>query len=132
VLLERVSENDNQIGVCENHNVVPFPPGDGRTGKSLVSSAGGRQPRWRADGKELYYLGGDGRVMAVDTQTDPTFQAATPHALFRSPTIVNATNFQYRYDVTRDGKKFLMVNALVGEPSPPLTVVLNWETGLKK
>jgi hypothetical protein len=70
--------------------------------------------------------------MAVDTQTDPTFQAATPHALSRSPTIVNATNFQYRYDVTRDGKKFLMVNALVGEPSPPLTVMLNWETGLKK
>jgi Tol biopolymer transport system component len=112
--------------------VVPFPPGDGRTGKTPVSSAGGQQPRWRADGKELYYLGGDGRVMAVDTQTDPTFHAATPHALFRSPTIVNATNFQYRYDVTRDGKKFLMVNGLVGEPSSPVTVVLNWETGLKK
>jgi hypothetical protein len=69
--------------------------------------------------------------MAVDTQTDPTFQAATPHALFRPPTIVNADYTGYRYDVTRDGKKFLMVNALV-EPSSPVTVVLNWETGLKK
>jgi Tol biopolymer transport system component len=112
--------------------VVPFPPGDGRTGKSLVSSAGGRQPRWRADGKELYYLGLDGSVMAVDTRTDPVFQAATPHALFQAPTIANATNFQYRYDATRDGKKFLVVNGLVGEPSSPVTVVLNWETGLKK
>jgi Tol biopolymer transport system component len=112
--------------------VVPFPPGDGRTGKIPVSSAGGRQPRWRADGKELYYLGGDARVMAVATQTDPTFQAATPHALFRSSTIVNAAYTEYRYDVTRDGKKFLMVNGLVGEPSSPVTVVLNWETGLKK
>jgi Tol biopolymer transport system component len=112
--------------------VVPFPPGDGRTGKSTVSSAGGRQPRWRADGKELYYLGLDGNLMAVDTQTDPAFQAATPHALFRSPTIVNATNTQQRYDVTGDGKKFLMVNGLVGEPSSPVTVVVNWETGLKK
>jgi Tol biopolymer transport system component len=114
--------------------VVPFPPGDGRTGKSLVSSAGGLQPRWRADGKELYYLGLDGSVIAVDTQTDPAFQAETPHALFRPPTFTsgNATNTVYRYDATRDGKKFLMVNALVGEPPSPVTVVLNWETGLKK
>jgi Tol biopolymer transport system component len=112
--------------------VVPFPPGDGRTGKSLISSAGGRQPRWRADGKELYYLGLDNSVMAVDTKTEPAFQAATPHALFRSPTIANATNFEYRYDATGDGKKFLMVNVLAGEPSRPVTVVLNWEMGLKK
>jgi Tol biopolymer transport system component len=70
--------------------VVPFPPDDGRTGKTPVSSAGGRQPRWRADGKELYYLGLDGSVMAVDTQKGPVFQSETPHALFRSPTIANA------------------------------------------
>jgi Tol biopolymer transport system component len=112
--------------------VVPFPPGDGRTGKTPVSSGGGLQPRWRADGKELYYLGRDSSVMAVDTKTDPSFQAAKPHALFRPSTIVDATYTQYRYDVTQDGKKFLMVNALVGEPSSPVTVVLNWETGLKK
>jgi Tol biopolymer transport system component len=111
--------------------VVPFPPGDGRAGKSLVSSAGGRQPRWRADGKELYYLGLDGSVMAVDTQTDPVFQPATPHALFRAP-VAHASNLGYQYDATRDGKKFLMVKGLVGEPSSPVTVVLNWETGLKK
>jgi hypothetical protein len=70
--------------------------------------------------------------MVVDTQTDPAFQAATPHALFQAPTIANATNFQYRYDVTRDGKKFLIVNGLVGAPSSPVMVVLNWEMGLKK
>jgi hypothetical protein len=111
---------------------VPFPPGDGRTGKTPVSSAGGRQPRWRADGKELYYLGLDGTVMAVDTKTDPAFQSETPHALFRAPIMTTTTNTQHRYDVTWDGKKFLMVNVLVGEPSSPVTVVLNWETGLKK
>ena len=71
--------------------------------------------------------------MAVDTQTDPAFQAATPHALFRPPTTAYAvSNTEHRYDVTRDGKKFLMVTGLAGEPSPPMTVVLNWETGLKK
>jgi hypothetical protein len=112
--------------------VLPFPPGDGRTGKSLVSSAGGGQPRWRADGKELYYLGLDGSVMAVDTQTDPAFQAATPHALFRASAVAHFSDLQHQYDVTRDGKRFLMVKVPVGEPSSPVTVVLNWETGLKK
>ena len=112
--------------------VVPFPPGDGRTGKSLVSSAGGRQPRWRADGKEMYYLALDGKVMAVDTRTGPTFQAGTPHELFQAPTLANATNFQFRYDATRDGKKFLMLNVAAGEPTSPVTVVLNWQAALKK
>jgi WD40 repeat protein len=112
--------------------VIPFPAGSGRAGKSLVSSAGGRQPRWRADGKELFYIGLDGKLMAVDTKTKPTFQALTPHPLFTAPAIVGATNVEFRYDVTRDGKRFLMVDALVGDPSSPVTVVLNWETGLKK
>jgi hypothetical protein len=44
----------------------------------------------------------------------------------------NSTNLQYRHDAMRDGKKSLMVNALEGEPSSPVTVVLNWGTGLKK
>jgi hypothetical protein len=72
--------------------------------------------------------------MAVDTQTDPAFQAATPHLLFRAPTIAfaSAAYARYQYDVTRDGKKLLMVNGLVGAPSSPVTVVVNWETGLKK
>jgi Tol biopolymer transport system component len=126
-----VAYSSDETGRYEIY-VEPFPPGGGRSGKSLVSSAGGRQPRWRADGKELYYIGLDSKLMAVDVKTGPTFQPATPHPLFTAPTIVGATNVQFRYDVTGDGKKFLMVNVATGEPTSPVTVVLNWEAGLKK
>jgi hypothetical protein len=77
----------------------------------------------------LYYFGLDGNLMAVDTQTDPAFQAATTHALL---TIAHATNTQQRYDMTRDGKKFLMVNALVGEHSSPVTVVGELGDGIEE
>jgi hypothetical protein len=70
--------------------------------------------------------------MAVDTKTEPTFQAGAPHPLFTAPAIVGATNGEFRYDVTRDGKKFLMTDVAAGEPSSPVTVVLNWDRGLKK
>lgn len=112
--------------------VRPFPPGDGREGKWLVSSAGGLQPRWRSDGKELYYLELDQRLMAVDVQTGAAFQSLTPHSLFATPTITGASNVLMRYDVSRDGKKFLMVDVANNEGSAPVTVVLNWEAGLKK
>ena len=52
--------------------------------------------------------------------------------MFTAPTIANATNFQFRYDVTRDGRKFLMVNVAVSARSAPVTVVLNWEGAGRK
>jgi Tol biopolymer transport system component len=126
-----VAYSSDESGKYEIY-VQPFPPSEGLAGKSLVSSAGGRQPRWRADGKELFYIALDGKLMAVDTRMEPTFQPLTPHLLFATPTITGATNVQFRYDVTSDGKKFLMVNVATGEPSSPVTVVLNWEAGLNK
>ena len=82
----------------------PFPPGDGRAGKWLISSNGGQQPRWRGDGKELFYLGPDRTMMAVDVKADPVFQSAAPHALFTAAA-VNANSVMFQYDVTRDGKR---------------------------
>jgi Tol biopolymer transport system component len=61
--------------------VQSFPAG---AGQYLVSSGGGMQPRWRHDGKELFYIAGDGKLMAVDVKTAPRFEAAHPHALFDS------------------------------------------------
>jgi len=111
--------------------VRPFPPGDGRTGKSLVSSAGGVEPRWRGDGKELFYIGPDTRLMAVDITAGAAFQAGVPHALFATQVTVR-TNNSFRYDVTRDGQRFLMVVPTAGVAAAPATVVLNWEAGLKR
>ncbi|HYW47218.1 MAG TPA: protein kinase [Bryobacteraceae bacterium] len=110
--------------------VRPFPPGGEHSGKWMVSSAGGLQPRWRGDGKELFYLAPDRKVMAVDVKTEPAFQASPPHPLFDTPSV--GSNTLYRYDVARDGKRFLLTVPASGVASDPATVVLNWEAGLKR
>jgi eukaryotic-like serine/threonine-protein kinase len=95
-----------------------------------VSTSGGVSPRWRRDGKELYYLATvsmapfgssvvDGRVMAVSFATDEAFRAGTPVPLFN----VRARGGQYEPSV--DGQRFL-VNAGSGTAALPITVSTNW------
>jgi eukaryotic-like serine/threonine-protein kinase len=99
-------------------------------GKWLISSAGGSQPLWRRDGKELFYVSPDKTLMAVDINAGPTFETSTPKPLFA--TQVSAYNAPSRYVVTADGQRFL-INAPAEEISQtPITVVMNWTAGLKK
>jgi eukaryotic-like serine/threonine-protein kinase len=95
-------------------------------GSVLVSHGGGTAPRWRADGKELFYLAQDGKMMAVEVTTGPEFRAGTPAPVFQTPsgTIVG--------DVTADGKRFLLVTPVGPSASAPFTVVLNWTAGIKQ
>jgi Tol biopolymer transport system component/predicted Ser/Thr protein kinase len=124
-----VAYTSDAAGVSDVY-VQPFPVASG--GKWKIGS--GSQPVWRRDGKELFYISADSKVMAVDVATTPAFKAGTPKALFAAPIWAGA-RFVSRYDVTADGQKFLITtvpeetNAAV---SAPITVVLNWETGLKK
>ncbi len=111
--------------------VRPFPPGDGRVGKWLVSSNGGQLPRWRGDSAELFYFGLDRTLMAVDTKTQPGFQAATPHPLFNLPSAA-IQNMAAAYDVAPDGKRFVIITPGKDAISAPATVLLNWEQVLKK
>jgi len=102
--------------------VQSFPqPG----GKWQISTAGGVQPRWRRDGKELYYLAPDRSLMAVPVKGGgATFEAGIPEALFTTelPVLTGPT----RYAVAGDGQRFL-VTIPEGDPTPaPITVVLNW------
>jgi eukaryotic-like serine/threonine-protein kinase len=89
--------------------------------KNLVSIGGGSQPRWRADGKELFYLAEDGKVMAVSVQAGPELKIGDPRALFlpKSSTV--------RYDVSPDGQRFLIATFVAAAQT---TVLLNWTGGL--
>jgi Tol biopolymer transport system component len=114
--------------------VQPFPNPQG--GRWVVSNGGGSQPRWRRDGKELFYISPDSKMMAVDVNTTPVFKAGAPKVLFPAPIFGggNAINVT-RYDVTADGQKFLIISVPAGASAPaitPITVVLNWTAGLKK
>ena len=107
------------------------------SGKWEVSTHGGSHPRWRGDGKEIFYLDvHDKKLMAVTVKREArTFEADVPVVLFdvhvgRSRPGLFAG--MYQYDITADGQRFL-VNTLVEEPPvPPITVVLNWIAGLKR
>ncbi len=100
----------------------------GGGGKWQVSYSGGGEPRWSADGKELYYLTLDWKVMEVDVTTGPSFQAGTPKLLFPAPH--QSANFTGYYTI--DGKRFLFLAPAQQSGQAPFTVVLNWQDMLKE
>ena len=98
-------------------------------GQRQISAEGGAQPRWRRDGKELFYLAPDRRLMVVTSKTGATFEPDAPRALFQ--TALDVAALRQSYAVSADGQRFLL-NASAGEGPAPLTVVLNWTAGLRK
>jgi len=113
--------------------VQPFPTPLGGGSKTQVSRDGGNQPRWRRDGKELFYLSLGGRLMAVDVTEGPIFKTGSPKSLFQLPVTgiySDAALHVFRWDTAPDGKRFLFNAAKT--PSEPLTVILNWTAELTK
>ena len=117
----------NESGRTEIY-VQSFPE-PGR--KVTVSQGGGTFPRWRADGKELYYVGAGDKLMAVPVATGANFTVGTPVALFDVGSYGRREN-RYAYDVSADGQKFLLLRPLEDNSLRPLTVVQNWTQLLKK
>ncbi|HTW63740.1 MAG TPA: protein kinase [Bryobacteraceae bacterium] len=110
--------------------VQPFPMSSG--GKWVVSSGGGSQPRWSHDGKELFYFTPDETLMDVAVNTaGGTFQLGIPKALFRASILGGsggAIASSWRWDISADGKRFLVNTALDDAAASPVTVLLNWQS----
>jgi len=98
-----------------------------------VSRGPGIEPRWRGDSRELYYSASDGKVMVVEITAGETFQASTPRPLFPTPTYIPVLGTSaYPWDVTSDGKRFLLP-VPVAETSPsPFDIILNWTNLLEQ
>jgi Tol biopolymer transport system component len=97
-----------------------------------ISTGGGLLPRWRGDGKELFFVGGDNRLMSAAIKFEPAFQAAEPAALFRLRSAIGTLPADASgFDVAHDGQHFVVV-VTDSADAPPLTVVVNWQAGLKK
>jgi Tol biopolymer transport system component len=110
--------------------VRPFPPAE-KSSQWIISNGGGRQPRWRGDGKELYFLSGR-RVMAVDITSGTVFHPSVPRSLFEIALPTGTSASRRDWDVTPDGKRFLINIAASTVSQSPITVVLNWTSVLKK
>jgi dipeptidyl aminopeptidase/acylaminoacyl peptidase len=114
--------------------VQAFSPGNpAKAGKLQISTAGGSQPRWRGDGKELFYFAPDRKLMVTEVKsTGDLFDRSAPQALFEM--LLNPSNLTgLDYAPSADGRKFLVAAEPEGNTeAPPLTVVVNWQAVLKK
>ncbi len=121
-----VAYTSNESGSFQIY-VISFPALDQ---KRQISTNGGGQPRWKQDGKELYYLAPDGKLMAAEITTGPKLDSSTPRELFDTGLPVSL--LQDRYRVTPDGQRVLLLKPVIEVSPTPITVVLNWSAGLKK
>jgi Tol biopolymer transport system component len=146
----RFSPNGRWVAYMSNDSgrydvyVRPFPgtdeapgaaiaPGTTR-GQWLVSTAGGQDPSWSPDGKELYYIAPDAKLMAVPIAVQgPTLEVGAPKALFQTRIYGggNAVNVGRQYDGARDGR--FLINVVSDEATDsPITLILNWAAASKK
>ena len=112
--------------------VQPFTA-DGKVSgdKKRISTSGGTQPCFSRNGQELFYVAADGQMMAVALQSGgATLEFEPPKALFKTRMLTGLIQSGTEYDVTADGQRFL-IGTQVGEATP-VSVILNWTTGLKK
>ena len=114
--LAYVSNESGREEVC----VQRFPEGGT---KQQISTNGGRQPRWRKDGTELFYVAGD-TLMATPVKTEPLFAIGAPRPLFKSTSLEEMSG---RYDVASDGR-FLIAERAGESAKPVIRVVRNWFT----
>jgi eukaryotic-like serine/threonine-protein kinase len=102
--------------------------------KHQISTGGGWWPRWRHDGRELFYMAGGQRVMAVSIETAPAFSAGVPRALFQVPDslpVGGGVGIVDPFDASPDGQRFLLSPSTLN-PSEPLSLIVNWTALLKK
>jgi len=107
--------------------VQTFPLSDH---KWTVSTDGGYEPRWRGDGREIYYLSEDRQLMAAQVGAGPSF--AVPRALFQTRVHAGVEAFRTHYVPSQDGRRFLIQTQSGGSAPHFITVLLNWTAGLKR
>jgi Tol biopolymer transport system component len=125
-----VAYQSNESGRVEIY-VQPFP---GPGGKWMISIGGGIAPRWRRDGKELFCIAPDGRLMAVPIrEAGQSLKAGAPAALFQTRIVFSGITVRqkHQYSVAPGGRRFL-INTIADEATTsPITIVTNWPRTLK-
>jgi len=124
-----VAYASNESGDWEIY-VTTFPTA---AGKWQVSQGGGTEPRWRGDGKEIFYIGAGSTFAAIPVSTAGAFASGNPTPLFRTQlrAPVSSTD-QFSYDVTKDGQRFLVNRYAKPAQIAPLHIILNVTTPATK
>jgi len=107
---------------------VPYP---GPGGKVQISPNGGQTPRWRGDGKEIFYSALDGRLMAAEIKANASsLEVGRVQPLFGG--LLAPAAYAALYDVSLDGQRFLVQMQTEAPGVEPITLVQNWATALKR
>jgi hypothetical protein len=119
-----VAYQSNESGALEIY-VQPFPAA---SAKWQISTNGGGMPRWRPDGKELFFIAPDAKLMAAAvTASNTTFEATSPVPLFQTRVVGGPGQIlKHQYAVSRDGR-FLINEPAGGSAPTPITLILNWQ-----
>jgi len=102
-----------------------------RSDKWQVSTHGGSDPHWTAGGHEIDYLSLDQHMMAVAIRSSPSFDPGTPQSLFATKVLFPG-NQRAHYDVSADGRSFVMFVQTLQQALPTTTVVVNWTSEIAK
>ena len=125
-----VSDESGRLEVYVRSFSVPGEPPAADI-KYQISTKGGSRPRWRADGKELFYVDLDDRLMAVDiTKKGDRLEWGAGRSLF--PVAFGSSAVDQGYDVAADGQRFIVLQSIEGSKTQPLTIVVNWQAGISK
>jgi dipeptidyl aminopeptidase/acylaminoacyl peptidase len=127
----RFSPNGNWVAYVSDDSGKPevYVQAANSSGERVrISSSGGTQPHWRRDGKELFYLSPQQKLIAVPIKTGDRIQLGSAEELFRVDVAMGSSI----YDVSADGKRFLVNARVSGPESTPITIVTNWTASLKK
>ena len=116
-----IAFESNESGAFEIY-VRPFPEVNAR--RWTISSNGGQHPVWSRDGKELFFIAGDGWMMAAPIKPGSNFAYERPVRLFQAADYF--VNVARNFDVTPDGKGFIMVKSPSGSERQSIVVVTNW------
>ena len=124
-----IAYSSDESGRAEVY-IQSFPVGGG---KWQVSNAGGDQPQWRSDGKELFYIASDRSLMAVAISGGASLDVGRPEPLFQtSVPLTGIADDRNYYVPTQDGQRFVINSLANAENTQPITLVLNWAAELKK
>ena len=134
----RFSPNGRWISYASNESgryevyARSFPSNEN---KIQISTNGGTKARWRRDGKEIFYIAPDDKLMAVSVNGDSKLEVKPPEALFETDTVIGSNiirSLRQQYDVTADGKRFLFLTPAQTVTPPPVTVFTNWQALLPR
>jgi dipeptidyl aminopeptidase/acylaminoacyl peptidase len=123
-----IAYTSNESGRSEVY-VQSFPS---PAGKVRVSTDGGGDAQWRADGQELFYIAEDRQLMAVPVKASASFERGDPRSLFDTGMQPHWGTSRNHYSVSRNGQQFLLMTPVADDRSSPFTIIVNWAAKLPK